>query len=243
MIKFFRRIRQQNLKSGQLKNYSLYAIGEIFLVVIGILIALQINNWNENNKNKHAEHQLLKDLNQEFQMNQKLLLQKLNDVNEGVEIHKAYLLKLASGKYSYKDVINYEENNIKGVGTSDPVYGVINSLISSGDIKLIRNDSLKYELTSWKDKMADLFENENFHLNNVFKYSDYINERVPKNAFSFYDLPQENIETLFMNLSKELNYRNFIILNGSYLEFQVKPELETVIKACEKITLLISKEI
>jgi len=46
MIKFFRKIRQQLLKEGKTTNYLKYAVGEIVLVVIGILIALQINNWN-----------------------------------------------------------------------------------------------------------------------------------------------------------------------------------------------------
>jgi len=50
MIKFFRKIRQQLLAEGAVKKYLLYAIGEILLVVIGILIALQINNWNEQQK-------------------------------------------------------------------------------------------------------------------------------------------------------------------------------------------------
>ena len=52
MIKFFRNIRHNLLKEGNTKNYLKYAIGEIFLVVIGILIALQINNWNETRKAK-----------------------------------------------------------------------------------------------------------------------------------------------------------------------------------------------
>ncbi len=50
MIKFFRKIRQQLLTENRFTKYSLYAIGEVFLVVIGILIALQINNWNESRK-------------------------------------------------------------------------------------------------------------------------------------------------------------------------------------------------
>ena len=54
MIKFFRNIRKTNLKEGKKINYLKYAIGEIVLVVIGILIALQINNWNENRK-LHSE--------------------------------------------------------------------------------------------------------------------------------------------------------------------------------------------
>ena len=48
MIKFFRKIRQQLLSQNKLSKYLFYAIGEILLVVIGILIALQINNWNQN---------------------------------------------------------------------------------------------------------------------------------------------------------------------------------------------------
>lgn len=53
MLKFFRRIRQKLVREGNLKRYLIYAIGEILLVVIGILIALQVNNWNvERRENK-----------------------------------------------------------------------------------------------------------------------------------------------------------------------------------------------
>ena len=47
MIKFFRTIRKNLISEGKTVNYLKYAIGEIVLVIIGILIALQINNWNE----------------------------------------------------------------------------------------------------------------------------------------------------------------------------------------------------
>ena len=53
MIKFFRKIRQQLLVENKFSKYLLYAIGEIILVVIGILIALQINNWNEVRKTEN----------------------------------------------------------------------------------------------------------------------------------------------------------------------------------------------
>ena len=62
MIKFFRRIRQQLLTENKFSRYLIYAIGEILLVVIGILLALQINNWNENQKQQHFANKLLLDI-------------------------------------------------------------------------------------------------------------------------------------------------------------------------------------
>ncbi len=60
MIKFFRKIRQQLLTENKFSKYLIYAIGEILLVVIGILIALQINNWNEGEKEKKLEDESLR---------------------------------------------------------------------------------------------------------------------------------------------------------------------------------------
>ena len=59
MIKFFRHIRQTLIMENKTSKYLKYAIGEIILVVVGILIALQINNWNENRKLKNVEFQTL----------------------------------------------------------------------------------------------------------------------------------------------------------------------------------------
>ncbi len=70
MIKFFRKIRQNLLSEGKTGKYLKYAIGEVILVVIGILIALSINNWNQDITSKNEIKQILKevhnDLNQDF---------------------------------------------------------------------------------------------------------------------------------------------------------------------------------
>ena len=83
MIKFFRKIRQKLLKENRVSKYLLYAFGEIILVVIGILIALQINDWNEDRKNNNTEQKLLNALQMEFESNLKILEDniQLNDSN------------------------------------------------------------------------------------------------------------------------------------------------------------------
>lgn len=67
MLKLFRRIRKSLIYGGSLKKYLLYATGEIFLVVIGILIALQINNWNEERKLDLEKNRIYENLLSEFE--------------------------------------------------------------------------------------------------------------------------------------------------------------------------------
>ncbi len=73
MIKFFRRVRQRLLSENKFSKYLLYAIGEIVLVVIGILIALQINNWNESRKVNQAKTKTLQHIKKEILSNQKFI--------------------------------------------------------------------------------------------------------------------------------------------------------------------------
>ena len=68
MIKFFRKIRQKLLTENKFSKYLLYAIGEIVLVVIGILIALQINNWNETQKDQHELTNILQNIAMEMRV-------------------------------------------------------------------------------------------------------------------------------------------------------------------------------
>ncbi|MBT8315876.1 MAG: hypothetical protein KJP26_15570 [Maribacter sp.] len=105
MIKYFRHIRQQLLTENKFSKYLLYAIGEIVLVVIGILIALQINNWNEWRKDREKEKIILSDLADNIKINiQSLqndiaLLQKWNHSSE-IVIH------VLETKLDYSDTLN-----------------------------------------------------------------------------------------------------------------------------------------
>jgi len=66
MINFFRRIRKKMADDNKPLKYARYAIGEIVLVVIGILLALQVNNWNETQKERKFEIKMLSEINKEL---------------------------------------------------------------------------------------------------------------------------------------------------------------------------------
>ena len=88
MIKFFRRIRQKLLRENQFSKYLLYAIGEILLVVVGILIALQINNWNESRKMHLQDIEFLKNLKTEFSIDISALADRKTEyqrINENIK--------------------------------------------------------------------------------------------------------------------------------------------------------------
>ena len=75
MIKLFRRVRQRLLTENKFSRYFLYGVGEILLVVIGILIAVQINAWHENRTLKINETNILSQLNIDLKENHKELLE------------------------------------------------------------------------------------------------------------------------------------------------------------------------
>ena len=83
MLKFFRRIRQNLLSENRFSKYLIYAIGEIILVVIGILIALSINNWNEENKSRQVELSLLNELH-------KSITEQIVNINHVIDQNNSY---------------------------------------------------------------------------------------------------------------------------------------------------------
>ena len=177
MIKFFRKIRQDLLSTGKTGKYFKYAIGEIILVVIGILIALQINNWNENRKLENNKQKLLLALKQELQINKGIL--------------ENYLIGLHKNNSQVNKLINYsagaQELEIDSVRIyastlSYPIkLSLLNSVfeeaVSAGKFEIL-GDSLKSTLSFLKDftqsrnNIND--KGDNLHFNNNGNNTDLI---------------------------------------------------------------------
>ena len=91
MLRFFRQLRKDQLMSDKARKYILYAIGEILLVVIGILIALQVNNWNEERKLDAVSLSTIESLQQELIETDVLIDQYIKDTNSQNELTDRYL--------------------------------------------------------------------------------------------------------------------------------------------------------
>lgn len=106
MLKFFRRIRWRLLGEGSLKKYLVYAVGEIALVMIGILLALQVNNWNELRKDKNKEQRVLIEIAETLNENTELLKGELTRIDSAI-ISGKLVISAIKNKQPYSDSMAY----------------------------------------------------------------------------------------------------------------------------------------
>ena len=167
MIKFFRKIRQNLLSEGKTGKYLKYAIGEIVLVVIGILIALSINNWNESKKERLQEQELLAQLQSEFKSNLEQLDQKISMRKMMISSSIKLLDYIDNKETRNNDSIIKHIGQIALAPTFDPI---VNDIISSGRIQLLQNGNLKEKLSRWTSEIIQVTEEEQVWLNHRTKH-------------------------------------------------------------------------
>jgi len=179
MIKFFRKIRQKLLSENKFSKYLIYAFGEIILVVIGILIALQINNWNENRKLNSLEIGMLKEINFSLE----------TDLKDLINEEKNLKAKLNSGKI----IIGWIESNqgfndslsIPFIRMQHPIYfryqAAPYETLKQLGLNTIKNDSVKNQIAElydveYDDYRAELEIIRNTHITMRELELEYFNE-------------------------------------------------------------------
>ncbi|MDT0554121.1 DUF6090 family protein [Urechidicola vernalis] len=166
MIKFFRKIRQKLLSEGKTGKYLKYAIGEIILVVVGILIALQINTWNEEKKERVQEQKYLNEIKENLESD---LLQIENIRNTYQYISTKGDSILVFIKDAKPKTTNYNklwENIIEFtyVPSFQSQKNGYNNLISAGNINQIKNQKLLREIST--------------HYSNVEHYNELVRQTI-----------------------------------------------------------------
>jgi hypothetical protein len=236
MIKLFRKIRYdligKNLSTNQgttrqaAKNsspgeasakagkYFKYAIGEIVLVMIGILLALQVSNWNQDRKDRINERKLLDNIHRDFVKN------KENFDSMKVKHHRSltYLDSMIAlyplNRDSLKIALYSEYNTHIEDVTYNAYSSTVESVIYSNSLQLIQDEELQEYLVSWKDVLIDFIEEEHY-------YYKMMNDEYWPYHKAIFDYTQNERE---MNLAgfSDIKYQNLNIIRRVYLRSIIK---------------------
>jgi hypothetical protein len=167
------RIRRNAFKESNLKKYLLFAIGEILLVVIGILIALQIDNLNQKRIDRASEKQLYSDLLINLQEDSIAILKIIDLLQEGIECQEYFIntsfpeIFNSNNKSALQDMVFNTRN---GVLSFFPQDGVYNSIIANNDIRLIKSIEIKAKLLDLYDYKYKRYENGDIVMENYYQY-------------------------------------------------------------------------
>lgn len=174
MIKFFRRIRHKLLVKNKYSQYLLYAVGEIVLVVIGILIALQINNWNELRKERVQERKFLYSLKADLLVD----LESLDAimVERASKVNCSNMLMHPQQMDSPQQIRTVDSLiwRVMGWMRFVPRTNTMEELISSGNLNIISSDSIKYMLMTLKE---DHQQDEIYTEHMRHEYDKYLYDR------------------------------------------------------------------
>lgn len=156
MIKFLRKMRFELMETNKTGRYVTYALGEIILVVIGILIALQINNWNEDFKNQKKEKAFLMNLKADFiadSIRLETIEEKLKNAVQYKKVFENYLINLPTDK----DSVNAHLLNQYGILIDFiPNSTTVDELINSNGFNLISNSVLRRKILTLYNQYDDL---------------------------------------------------------------------------------------
>ncbi len=195
MINFFRKIRQNLLMENKTGKYFKYAIGEIILVVIGILIAIAINNWNENRKDRKTENQVLQSVLVDLLSNEEILKKSELKIDRQINETRLFLELMRdepidSSFHKVKKLIAFSSEvedvqlNLSGI-----------QIIISNKIGLITNDSIKREIVQYPVFFEGYKEQENL-------MRELKNNRIRPKIKEYISL--ENIATSSNNFSSNV---------------------------------------
>lgn len=218
-------------------KYARYAIGEIILVVIGILIALQINNWNDNRIERKKEGNLITNINKEFQLN-RIQLDSTIFYHRIVFKNTEKILKLIP--------IDIETVNIDSLSlyisetfkhyTFNPQQSSVNSLTNTSTFETISNLELRRLLQKWDELVKDYKEEELLFREYSFdNYVPYISKHISLIAYTNKTniLDHNNVTYTFLN---SLEFENAIALRkGLMSDVILGSELKEVNETIDRI--------
>lgn len=162
-MKLFRKLRQTLIKEGNLKRYSLYAIGEILLVMIGISLAFQVNNWNDRRIKQASEVRYYENIRDQIAEDKALILSQVDYNNRYLgQFNHAYGILEANDR-SKIDTLGLIVRNFTQYSDFDRQGNIYETLVNSGEIKILRNYDIVNKIRTLEEKYRYMNRMENIH--------------------------------------------------------------------------------
>ncbi len=172
------------INDNKVSKYLLYAIGEVVLVVIGILIALQLNNWNQDRVAADKEQLLLSELHDEFVNNKKQFEEVVHWHQDSYDACEQIIAMFPIDlEVVDLDTLGKYHWDLGTTWTFNPSQGVINSLVNTSSFELISNDTLRRHIIAWSDVLTDYQDEEVKAVQFVNRsFFDYVDEYLNFNG-------------------------------------------------------------
>ena len=183
MLKFFRKIRQNLLAENKFSKYIFYALGEILLVVVGILIALQINNWNENSKNHELQIKYIKGIITDLEYDIKAYNIGIVDLNEHRNSANVLLTCYKERTSLPKDTLIEHFANVGLLARFSHRNMVMDDLKSAGRLNIISSDSIRLKIIAYYKLASGIIESN--EKNNDWILNYIIGSRIYTELFDF----------------------------------------------------------
>jgi hypothetical protein len=242
MIKFFRKIRQNSIKDNKITNYLKYAIGEIILVVIGILIALSINNWNENRKERTAEQTLYQTLISSLENDLEDANDKISSVDKSIKAQEIFIINSFD---EIKDKFNTVqlEYLLYSVSNSSrsffPNYGLYEKISNNNQIDLIKSTVLQMKIIELYEQYYKRYNDIDLNLEQIDVFSLQANyfskiEDHYINNNGNYRIDFETLERDYDVLNKECRKTHTMTTVAHSSMIDCKNQIETLLSLIKK---------
>jgi hypothetical protein len=247
MSKFFNSKRKNLIqKEGRIKKYLKYAFGEIILTMISILLAVQVNNWNENRIERNEIQTIISNLGDEFTQNKQNIKFKIKELSAAFNNAKNLIELVGKKEYELK---KHNIDSLLAISFKykkfNPSEDVISALLQSGSLKLLKENSIKDLLFQWSSNNTYLHQHFGDLHESTSKALSYLTKNYSLKNFDLYSneklTGKSNLKTNKFAIFQDIVFEN-LLENQIYYSYGYLKSLKETEKIIDSIILFSEKE-
>ncbi|MEP0131630.1 MAG: DUF6090 family protein [Eudoraea sp.] len=169
-MKLFKTLRQNNINNGNLRRYLLYAIGEILLVMIGISLAFQVSNWDDNRIRKNAEIRFYENIKEQIIDDEELIAGQRHYNNRHMVQYKYANEIIEANDRSKLDTLGIIVRNLTNYSDFDKEGNIYETMVNSGQIKLLHNHEIVNGIRELEELYNYMNRMENIHYDAMMQH-------------------------------------------------------------------------